>query len=373
MSQQNQSELLEVTAPEITIPEAPEILPQLKLGMKALNKKHKENLIVRLGDNPEMGKFPNAYTTGSLSLDIAIGVAKRDPARGIITGLPSGCFVEIYGAESCGKTTLCNSIVANAQREGNLCAYIDMEQTWHREYAAGIGVDTDNLLFSQPDYAEQAAEIMEMLIKIGNVGVIIVDSIASLVPKEEFESEITKQQMGLQPRLMAKIFRKLVPLIREADTTVIFTNQIREKIGVMFGNPRTTPGGWAVKHNCMIRIEMRKAEEIKNEDAVVGHLVKCVIVKNKAALPKRNAEFRFMYLDGGVDKLHDIVTLGVEFKIVKKAGSWYSYNGDMIGQGKEAIRDWLNENPVIVHDIREEIMKRAFKMEENEQEEQVDE
>src|SRR5213595_1724497 len=283
-------------------------------------------------------------STGSLGLDIALGVG----------GLPRGSVVEIYGPESSGKTTLTLSVIAQAQKMGGTAAFIDAENALDPQYAAKLGVKIDELLISQPDTGEQALEIADMLVRSGSVDVIVIDSVAALTPKAEIEGEMGEPQMGLQARLMSQALRKLTSNIKRTNTLVIFINQIRMKIGVMFGNPETTSGGNALKFYASVRLDIRRIGSIKKGEEVVGNETRVKVVKNKIAPPFREALFDILYGEG-ISREGEIIELGVTHNIIEKSGAWYAYNGDKIGQGKDNTRDWLREHPDIAAEIEAKI------------------
>src|SRR5450432_3292297 len=287
--------------------------------------------IMRLGERPEVAIA--VIPTGSLAVDAALGIG----------GIPRGRVVEIFGPESSGKTTLSLQVIAQAQKTGGLAAFIDAEHALDSEYAKKLGVDTENLLVSQPDNGEQALEITEMLIRSGAVDVVVIDSVAALVPKAEIEGEMGEAQMGLQARLMSQALRKLTGIVSKSKTSLIFINQIRDKIGVMFGSPETTTGGRALKFYSSVRVDIRRIAAIKDGDVVVGNRTKVKIVKNKLAPPFREAEFDIIYGEG-ISKEGDLIDLGVAQSIVEKSGSWLSYKGDRIGQGRENAKTFLKEN-----------------------------
>lgn len=278
--------------------------------------------------------------TGCLSVDLALGIG----------GLPRGRIVEIYGPESSGKTTLSLHVIAQAQKMGGTVAFIDAEHALDPVYARNLGIDTDNLLVSQPDNGEQGLDIAEALVRSGGVDVVVVDSVAALTPKAEIDGEMGDSFVGVQARLMSAAMRKLTAVISKSDTVAIFINQIREKIGVMYGNPETTPGGRALKFYASVRIEVRRGEAIKDGDKIIGSRTKCKVVKNKVAPPFKSCEFDMIY-GQGISKMGEIIDMGVELKIIKKSGSWFSYNDMKIGQGRESVKKWLTEN----EDIRSEV------------------
>lgn len=319
---------------------------QVALTVKELQEKYGEGSIMRLG---EVGRVDvDAIPTGSISLDLALGVG----------GIPRGRVIEIYGPESSGKTTLTLHIVAEAQRMGGVAAFVDAEHALDPEYAKKIGVKIDQLLISQPDTGEQALDIVEALVKSGGIDVVVVDSVAALTPKAEIEGEMDQQHMGLQARLMSHALRKLTAIVAKSNTTVIFINQLRMKIGIMFGNPETTTGGMALKFYSSVRIEIRKAAQIQAGEKIVGNRVKVKIVKNKVAPPFRTCEFDILYNEG-ISKYADVVNAGVRYGVVEKAGSWFAYNGQKLGQGIEGSRQYLKENPKIEKEIVTKIKSAA--------------
>jgi recombination protein RecA len=286
-------------------------------------------------------------STGSIGLDAALGVG----------GLPKGRVVEIYGPESSGKTTLAIHIIAEAQKKGGMCAIVDAEHAFDSSYAQKLGVDIDNLLISQPDYGEQALEIADRLILSGALDVVVIDSVAALVPKGELEGEMGDSKMGLQARLMSQALRKLTGTISKTNTICIFINQLREKIGVMFGNPETTTGGNALKFYASVRLDIRRMTQIKDGEEAVGNHVKVKVVKNKVAPPFRNAEFDIIFGEG-ISKVGEILDMGVEMGIVQKSGSWFSYNGDKLGQGREGVKGLLQDNPQLADEIEARIREK---------------
>jgi recombination protein RecA len=300
--------------------------------------------IMRLGERPETAIA--VIPTGSLAVDAALGVG----------GIPRGRVVEIFGPESSGKTTLSLQIIAQAQKAGGLAAFIDAEHALDSEYSKKLGVDTDNLLVSQPDNGEQALEIAEMLIRSGAIDVIVVDSVAALVPKAEIEGEMGEAQMGLQARLMSQALRKLTAIVSKSGTSLIFINQIREKIGVLFGNPETTTGGRALKFYSSIRIDIRRIASLKDGDVVVGSRTKVKIVKNKVASPFRQAEFDINYGEG-ISRSGELIDMGIEAKLVEKSGAWLSYGDLRIGQGRENAKQFLKDNPELANEIERKLRK----------------
>ncbi len=301
---------------------------------------------MRLGESKHL--VVDTIPTGSLALDLALGVG----------GIPRGRVTEIYGPESSGKTTLCQHIVAEAQNQGGVCAYVDMEHALDPQYAARCGVDVDNLYISQPDMGEQALEITETLVRSGAVDVIVIDSVAALVPRAEIEGDMGDAHMGMQARLMSQALRKLSGAIKQTNTAVIFTNQLRQKIGIIFGNPETTTGGRALKFYASVRLDMRRAESIKVGQDIVGNRVRVRVVKNKVAPPFKVAEFDIMYAEG-ISKMGDILDLGVELELIDKRGSYYSYGETRLGQGRENAKDFLRKNLPMAQELENEIRKAA--------------
>ena len=303
---------------------------------------------MRLGDD---GAIPDvsAVSTGSISLDIALGIG----------GLPKGRVVEIYGPESSGKTTLTLHVIAEMQKAGGTAAFVDAEHALDPVYAGKLGVDVDELLVSQPDTGEQALEITDMLVRSGAVDIVVVDSVAALTPKAEIEGDMGDTHVGLQARLMSQALRKLTGNIKRSNTLVIFINQIRMKIGVMFGNPETTTGGNALKFYSSVRLDIRRTGAIKQGDEVVGNDTKVKVVKNKVAPPFKIATFEILYGEG-ISREGELIELGVEHKMIDKAGAWYSYNGDRIGQGKEKVRQFLRDNPDVAADIEQKLRDKLL-------------
>ena len=314
----------------------------LNLALKQIEKQFGKGSVMKLGDAPPV--LIDAIPTGSLALDHALGIG----------GVPRGRVVEIYGPESSGKTTLATQIIAEAQKLGGTCAMIDAENAFDASYARKLGVDTDNLLVSQPDTGEQALEIVDMLTRSGALDVIVVDSVAALVPRAEIEGEMGDSHVGLQARLMSQALRKLTGTINRTKTCLIFINQIREKIGVTWGSPETTPGGRALKFYCSVRMDIRRIGAVKDGTDIVGNRTRVKVVKNKVAPPFRQAECDIIYGEG-ISSLGELVDMAVDHDIIKKAGSWYSYNDDNIGQGRDASKQWLREND----DMRAEVMHRV--------------
>jgi len=317
-------------------------LKALQLTLDKLEKSYGKGSIMKLGD--QAVESIEAISTGSISLDIALGIG----------GVPKGRIIEIYGPESSGKTTLATHIIAEAQRKGGIAAFIDAEHAFDKFYARKLGVDVDNLLIAQPDNGEQALEIADNLIRSGAIDVIVIDSVAALVPKAEIEGEMGDSRMGLQARLMSQALRKLTGTISKTGCCCIFINQLREKIGVMFGNPETTTGGNALKFYASLRLDIRRTSQIKESDEVSGNRVKVKIVKNKVAPPFRIAEFDIMFGEG-ISKTGEIIDLGVDFNIIKKAGSWFSYGDTKLGQGRDAVKQLLSDNPELAEEIEQKI------------------
>lgn len=310
----------------------------LSAALGQIEKQFGKGTIMRLGDNQAMDI--ESISTGSLSIDVALGIG----------GLPCGRVVEIYGPESSGKTTLTLQVIAEAQKKGKTCAFVDAEHALDPIYAEKLGVDVEQLLVSQPDTGEQALEICDMLVRSGAVDVVIVDSVAALTPKAEIEGEMGDSHVGLQARLMSQALRKLTANIKKSNTLCIFINQIRMKIGVMFGNPETTTGGNALKFYASVRLDIRRIGSVKSGDEVVGNETRVKVVKNKVAPPFKQAEFQIMYGEG-ISKEAELIDLGVQHKLVEKAGSWYSYSGNRIGQGKANVVQFLKDNKDIANDI----------------------
>jgi recombination protein RecA len=322
-----------------------EKLKALKLTMDKIDKDFGKGSVMMMSDK---GVTEQEYiSTGSIGLDVALGIG----------GLPKGRVVEIYGPESSGKTTLAIHVIAEAQKKGGMCAFIDAEHAFDSAYAQKLGVDIDNLLISQPDYGEQALEIADRLILSGALDVVVIDSEAALVPKGELEGEMGDSKMGLQARLMSQALRKLTATISKTNSCCIFINQLREKIGVMFGNPETTTGGNALKFYASVRLDIRRMAQIKDGDEVVGNHIKVKVVKNKVAPPFRQAEFDIIY-GGGISKQGEIIDMGVELGIVQKSGSWFSYNNDKLGQGREAVKQLMSDNPELAAEIEAKIREK---------------
>ncbi len=310
----------------------------LETTLAGLNKRYGDGIVMRLGDATRLQV--EAIPTGSLSLDIALGVG----------GLPRGRIIEIYGPESSGKTTLCLHAIAQAQRSGGICGFVDVEHALDPAYAAKIGVDVNNLYVSQPDTGEQALEIAEALVRSNAMDVVVVDSVAALVPRAEIEGDMGDSHVGLQARLMSQALRKLTGIIKSSNTCMIFTNQLRQKIGVMFGNPETTTGGMALKFYASVRLDVRRIESIKQGDEVVGNRTRVTVKKNKVAPPFRTAEFDIMYNEG-ISTVGDLLDLGVAYDILTKRGAFYRYNEELIGQGRESSKEYLRQHPDVAAEI----------------------
>jgi recombination protein RecA len=315
----------------------------LEMAVGQIEKQFGKGSIMRLGQKDSIAAIPY-ISTGAVSLDYALGIG----------GVPRGRVVEIYGPESSGKTTLTLQIIAEAQKLGGMAAFVDAEHALDAKYAKKLGVDLDNLLVSQPDNGEQALEIVEVLVRSGGVDVVVVDSVAALVPRAEIDGEMGEAQMGLQARLMSQALRKLTGVVSKSKTCLIFINQLREKIGVMFGNPETTTGGRALKFYASVRIDIRRIGAIKDGDVVVGGRTRVKVVKNKVAPPFREAEFDVMYGEG-ISREGDLLDLAVDRKIVDKSGTWFAYGGDRLGQGRENVKQFLKDNPVIFKAIEERV------------------
>jgi recombination protein RecA len=312
-----------------------------------IEKQHGKGAIMKLSPDGFKADIP-VIPTGSLSLDLALGVG----------GLPKGRIIEIFGPESSGKTTLALHAIANAQKRGGIAVLIDAEYAFDAAYAKGLGVDIDNLLVSQPDTGEQALEIADTLIRSGAIDIIVVDSVAALVPAAEIEGEMGDSHMGLQARLMSQALRKLTGILSKSKTSIIFINQLRMKIGVMFGNPETTTGGNALKFYSSVRIDIRRIAAIKDGEAVIGNRTRAKVVKNKVAPPFREAEFDILY-GKGISFEGDVLDLGVEMGIVEKSGAWFSYHGERIGQGREKTRDFLSEHPDLLLEIEKKVREKG--------------
>jgi recombination protein RecA len=322
-----------------------ERLKAIEMAVGQIEKQFGKGSIMRLGQKDVAYAIP-AISTGAVSLDYALGIG----------GVPRGRVVEIFGPESSGKTTLSLQVIAESQKLGGMAAFVDAEHALDAQYAKKLGVDLDNLLVSQPDNGEQALEIVEVLVRSGGVDVVVVDSVAALVPRAEIEGEMGEAQMGLQARLMSQALRKLTGVVSKSKTCLIFINQLREKIGVMFGNPETTTGGRALKFYASVRIDIRRIGAIKDGDAVVGGRTRVKVVKNKVAPPFREAEFDVMYGEG-ISREGDLLDLAVDRKIVEKSGTWFAFGGERLGQGRENVKQFLKENPVIFKSIEERVRK----------------
>jgi recombination protein RecA len=317
----------------------------LGLALAQIDKQFGKGSVMRLGERPvtQMQVIP----TGSIALDVALGIG----------GLPRGRIIEVYGPESSGKTTVALHAIANAQAEGGIAAFIDAEHALDPDYARALGVDTDALLVSQPDTGEQALEIADMLVRSGALDIIVIDSVAALVPRAEIEGEMGDSHVGLQARLMSQALRKITGALNNSGTTAIFINQLREKIGVMFGSPETTTGGKALKFYASVRLDVRRIESLKDGTDVVGNRTRVKVVKNKVASPFKQAEFDIMY-GKGISREGSLIDVGVEQSIIRKAGAWYTYEGDQLGQGKENARNFLKENPDVAAEIEKKIKEK---------------
>jgi recombination protein RecA len=322
-------------------------LKALQLTLDKLDKAYGKGTVMKMGD--QAVEEVEAIPSGSLGVDLALGV----------NGYPRGRIIEIYGPESSGKTTLTLHAIAEAQKAGGIAAFIDAEHAFDRSYAEKLGVDIENLIISQPDNGEQALEIAENLIRSGAIDIVVIDSVAALTPKSEIEGEMGDSKMGLHARLMSQALRKLTATISKTNCTVFFINQLREKIGVMFGNPETTTGGNALKFYASVRLDIRKSSQIKDGDNVIGNRTKVKIVKNKVAPPFKTAEFDIMYGEG-VSKTGEILDLAVEFEIIKKSGSWFSYSDTKLGQGRDAVKALIKDNPELADELEQKI-KEAIK------------
>src|SRR6187455_3689551 len=322
-----------------------EKLKALKLTIDKIEKDYGKGSVMMMNEKGihEM----EVVSTGSIGLDVALGIG----------GLPRGRVVEIYGPESSGKTTIATHVIAQAQKKGGMCAIIDAEHAFDSNYAKKLGVDVDNLLISQPDYGEQGLEIADRLILSGAIDVVVIDSVAALVPKGELEGEMGDSKMGLQARLMSQALRKLTGTISKTNTICIFINQLREKIGVMFGNPETTTGGNALKFYASVRLDIRRMAQIKDGEEAVGNRVKVKVVKNKVAPPFRAAEFDIIFGEG-ISKSGEIIDMGTDLAVIQKSGSWYSYNSDKLGQGRESVKQLLIDNPELAKEIEVKIREK---------------
>ncbi|MES2380224.1 MAG: recombinase RecA [Bacteroidota bacterium] len=323
-----------------------EKIKALQLTMDKLDKQYGKGTVMRMSDKLVVAS--EAISTGSLSLDIALGVG----------GLPVGRIIEIYGPESSGKTTLSMHAIAEAQKKGGIAAFVDAEHAFDKTYAEKLGIDVDNLIISQPDDGEQALEIADALIRSGAIDIIVIDSVAALVPKAEIEGEMGESKMGLQARLMSQALRKLTGTINKTGCVCIFINQLREKIGVMFGNPETTTGGNALKFYASVRLDIRRIGQLKEGVEIIGNRTRVKVAKNKLAPPFRTVEFDIIYGEG-ISRLGETIDLGVDFEIIKKAGSWFSYNETKLGQGRDAVKQILTDNPELTAEIEKQIIERA--------------
>lgn len=326
-----------------------EKLKALKLTIDKIEKDFGKGSVMMM--NEKSTDPLEVVSTGSIGLDVALGVG----------GFPRGRIIEIYGPESSGKTTVAIHVIAEAQKKGGMCAIVDAEHAFDSGYARKLGVDVDNLLISQPDYGEQGLEIADRLILSGALDVVVIDSVAALVPKGELEGEMGDSKMGLQARLMSQALRKLTATISKTNTICIFINQLREKIGVMFGNPETTTGGNALKFYASVRLDIRRMAQIKDGDEAVGNRVKVKVVKNKVAPPFRSAEFDIVFGEG-ISKTGEILDMGVELGIVQKSGSWFSYNADKLGQGRDTVKQLLQDNPELANEIENKIREKIKEM-----------
>ncbi len=326
-----------------------EKLKALKLTMDKIEKDYGKGSVMMM--NEKGINEIEVISTGSIGLDVALGIG----------GLPKGRVIEIYGPESSGKTTIATHVIAEAQKKGGMCAFIDAEHAFDSGYAQKLGVDVDNLLISQPDYGEQALEIADRLILSGALDVVVIDSVAALVPKSELEGEMGDSKMGLHARLMSQALRKLTATISKTNTICIFINQMREKIGVMFGNPETTTGGNALKFYASVRLDIRRMAQVKDGDEAIGNHVKVKVVKNKVAPPFRAAEFDIIFGEG-ISKNGEIIDMGTELGIIQKSGSWYSYNNDKLGQGRDAVKQIMVDNPELAKEIEGKIREKIKEM-----------
>ena len=326
----------------------------LETALKQLEREYGAGTVMKLGENSHMEV--QAVHTGSLSLDMALGIG----------GVPRGRIIEIFGPESSGKTTVALHIVAEVQKTGGQAAFIDAEHALDPVYAKALGVDINNLLVSQPDCGEDALDITEALVRSGAVDVVVIDSVAALVPRQEIEGDMGQSQVGVQARLMSQAMRKLSAVISKSNAVVIFINQLREKVGVMYGNPETTTGGRALKFYASVRIDVRKTEQLKNGNDIYGNHVKCKIVKNKVAPPFKVAEFDILY-GKGISRAGELVDIGIALDVIQKSGSWFSYNGERLGQGKDNVRKLLENDEALFNEIDEKIRARFGEVEANEE------
>jgi recombination protein RecA len=324
----------------------------LNIAIEQIEKQHGKGALMRLGEGP-ITKI-DAISTSSISLDAAIGIG----------GIPRGRVIEIFGPEASGKTTICLHVISEAQKKGGIAAFIDTEHALDISYAKKLGVDVNNLLLSQPEYGEQALEIVETLVRSGALDVIVIDSVAALTPRSEIEGEMGDPTMGVQARLMSQALRKLTGAISKSKTSVIFTNQLRQKIGIMFGNPETTTGGNALKFYASVRLDVRRIEAIKDAQSVIGNRVKVKVVKNKIAPPFKEAQFDVLYNEG-ISKLGDLIDAAVDNNVIAKSGSWFAYNSERIGQGRDAVKKYLQENDKTAKEIDIVLRKKLGLLEEN--------
>ena len=320
-------------------------LSSLKTILEKMDKTYGKGSVMMMGERSV--EHVEVIPTGSLGLDVALGIG----------GYPKGRIVEVYGPESSGKTTLTLHAIAEAQKAGGIAAFIDAEHAFDRFYAEKLGVDVDHLVISQPDNGEQALEIAENLIRSGAIDIIVIDSVAALTPKSEIEGEMGDSKMGLQASLMSQALRKLTGTISKTNCVAMFINQLREKIGVMFGNPETTTGGNALKFYASVRLDIRRGQQIKNGDSVIGNRTKVKVVKNKMAPPFRSTEFDVLYGEG-ISRVGEIIDLGVEYEVIKKSGSWFSYNDTKLGQGRDAVKDLLRDNPELAEEIEARVREK---------------
>jgi recombination protein RecA len=324
-----------------------EKMKSLKLTMDKLEKEHGKGIVMKLSDRPVSDQ--PSIPSGSFGLDIALGIG----------GLPRGRIIEIYGPESSGKTTLAMHVIAEAQKQGGIAAIVDAEHAFDPTYAEKLGIQTEELLISQPDYGEQALEIADMLIRSGAIDVIVIDSVAALVPKAELEGEMGDARVGLQARLMSQALRKLTATVARTNCVCIFINQLREKIGVMFGNPETTTGGNALKFYASVRLDIRRIGQIKEGTDITGNRVRVKVVKNKVAPPFRQTEFDILY-GAGISRIGEVIDMGVEQGVIQKSGAWFAYRGDKLGQGRENVRTLLSDNPELLQNIEQELREKLF-------------
>jgi recombination protein RecA len=326
-----------------------EKMKALKLTIDKIDKDYGKGSVMMMNEKG-MDEI-EVISTGSIGLDVALGIG----------GLPRGRIIEIYGPESSGKTTIATHVIAEAQKKGGICAIIDAEHAFDSSYAKKLGVDVDNLLISQPDYGEQALEIADRLILSGALDVVVIDSVAALVPKSELEGEMGDSKMGLHARLMSQALRKLTATIHKTNTICIFINQLREKIGVMFGNPETTTGGNALKFYASVRLDIRRISQLKDGDEAIGNRARVKVVKNKVAPPFRQAEFDIIFGEG-ISKMGEIIDMGVELAIIQKSGSWFSYEGNKLGQGRDAVKELVRDNPELSAEIEGKIRAKVKEM-----------